>query len=229
MASVMLATYPELFAGGAIIAGLAYGRASSVPEAFDCMRGQRLASDEELWALLRAASPHDGPWPRITIWQGTADHTVAPSNAEDIAAQWRSVHGSARPDAERDARPACAPPLEQCGRRHPDRGEHAGAHGPWHAGRRGSRHGRPLYAGCRRLLDARDRQLLGDLPARDADAQTAAPRRTTKAHSPTGANAPATRLVAPPASAPRQPRASAPSPTGPACRRPSRTRCAPPA
>jgi poly(hydroxyalkanoate) depolymerase family esterase len=92
MASVMLATYPEVFAGGAVIAGLAYGRATTVPEAFDCMRGQGAASDEELWALLRNASRHPGPWPRVTIWQGSADHTVAPSNAEDIAAQWRSVH-----------------------------------------------------------------------------------------------------------------------------------------
>lgn len=92
MANVMLATYPEVFAGGAIIAGLAYGCASSVPEAFDCMRGQAPASDEELWAQLRRASPHAGPWPRVAIWQGMADHTVAPSNAEDIAAQWRTAH-----------------------------------------------------------------------------------------------------------------------------------------
>ncbi|MBS9476948.1 PHB depolymerase family esterase [Ancylobacter sp. VKM B-3255] len=92
MTSVMLAAYPEVFAGGAIIAGLAYGCASTVPEAFDCMRGQGAASDEELWALLREASDHGGPWPRIAIWQGSADHTVAPSNAEDIAAQWRHVH-----------------------------------------------------------------------------------------------------------------------------------------
>ncbi|WP_371345563.1 PHB depolymerase family esterase [Ancylobacter sp. IITR112] len=92
MANVMLATYPEVFAGGAIIAGLAYGCASTVPEAFDCMRGHAAASDEDLWALLRQASSHTGPWPRVAIWQGMADHTVAPSNAEDIAAQWRSVH-----------------------------------------------------------------------------------------------------------------------------------------
>ncbi|WP_428033022.1 extracellular catalytic domain type 1 short-chain-length polyhydroxyalkanoate depolymerase [Ancylobacter sp.] len=92
MANVMLATYPELFAGGAIIAGLAYGTATTVPEAFDCMRGQGTASDEELWALLRDASAHSGPWPRVAIWQGAADHTVAPSNAEDIALQWRNVH-----------------------------------------------------------------------------------------------------------------------------------------
>ncbi|MCK0208650.1 PHB depolymerase family esterase [Starkeya koreensis] len=93
MASVMLATYPEVFAAGGIIAGLAYGRATTVPEAFSCMHGHGPASDAELWRLLREASDHSGPWPRITIWQGSADHTVAPSNAEDIAAQWRSVHG----------------------------------------------------------------------------------------------------------------------------------------
>lgn len=92
MTSVMLATYPEVFAGGAIIAGLAYGRATSVPEAFDCMRGRAPGSDEDLWALLHEASHYAGPWPRITIWQGSADQTVAPSNADEIAAQWRSVH-----------------------------------------------------------------------------------------------------------------------------------------
>ncbi|MDP3254987.1 PHB depolymerase family esterase, partial [Bosea sp. (in: a-proteobacteria)] len=39
MAAAMLATYPELFAGGAIIAGLPYGSASGVPEALERMRG----------------------------------------------------------------------------------------------------------------------------------------------------------------------------------------------
>ena len=35
MASVMLATYPEVFAGGAIIAGLPYGAATNVQQAFE--------------------------------------------------------------------------------------------------------------------------------------------------------------------------------------------------
>lgn len=39
MASVMLATYPAVFAGGAIIAGLPYGCASTIPQAFDRMPG----------------------------------------------------------------------------------------------------------------------------------------------------------------------------------------------
>jgi poly(3-hydroxybutyrate) depolymerase len=39
MAGAMLATYPEVFAGGAIIAGVPYGSAKTLPEAFDRMRG----------------------------------------------------------------------------------------------------------------------------------------------------------------------------------------------
>ena len=37
MTSVMLATYPEVFAGGAIVAGLPYGTAARVAEAFESM------------------------------------------------------------------------------------------------------------------------------------------------------------------------------------------------
>src|SRR6266496_6459243 len=37
MTAVMLATYPELFAGGGIVAGIAYRCASSMIDAFSCM------------------------------------------------------------------------------------------------------------------------------------------------------------------------------------------------
>jgi poly(hydroxyalkanoate) depolymerase family esterase len=93
MANAMLATYPEVFAGGAIIAGLPYGTASTVPEAFDRMRGHGLPSHAGLETKLREASAHDGPWPTVSIWQGTADNTVVKSNADAIVDQWRSVHG----------------------------------------------------------------------------------------------------------------------------------------
>jgi len=93
MAAVMLATYPEVFAGGAIIAGLPYGSATTIPEAFDRMRGHGGPSEKDLQRVLSGASAHRGPWPRISIWHGTADHTVAHSNAEAIAAQWQGVHG----------------------------------------------------------------------------------------------------------------------------------------
>jgi poly(3-hydroxybutyrate) depolymerase len=92
MASVMLATYPEVFAAGGIIAGLPYGSASTIPEAFDRMRGHGGPAERDLQQLLRNGSGHSGPWPKISIWQGAADHIVASSNAEAIAAQWRGVH-----------------------------------------------------------------------------------------------------------------------------------------
>ncbi|MDW6026513.1 PHB depolymerase family esterase [Mesorhizobium sp. BAC0120] len=92
MAAAMLGTYPEVFAGGAIIAGLPSGSATTIPAAFDRMRGQGGPSEQDLERALRGASDHRGPWPRISIWHGTADHTVAPSNAEAIADQWRRVH-----------------------------------------------------------------------------------------------------------------------------------------
>ncbi|MDZ7281328.1 PHB depolymerase family esterase [Sphingomonas sanguinis] len=99
MASILLATYPEIFAGGAIIAGLPFGCAATIPEAFDRMRGRGLPSEGELARLVRNASDHDGPWPTLSIWQGSADATVNPTNAEAIIGQWRSLHGvAAKPD-----------------------------------------------------------------------------------------------------------------------------------
>jgi poly(hydroxyalkanoate) depolymerase family esterase len=92
MANAMLSCYPEVFAGGAIIAGLPYGVASTIPEAFDRMRGQGLPSPERLRDRLRSASSHTGPWPTISVWHGTADHTVAEVNALAIVDQWRAVH-----------------------------------------------------------------------------------------------------------------------------------------
>lgn len=95
MAAVMLATYPELFAGGAIIAGLPFGCAGTIPEAFDRMRGHAMPSPETLERLLRQASRHDGPWPRVSVWHGSSDRTVDRQNMEASIAQWRSVHGLA--------------------------------------------------------------------------------------------------------------------------------------
>jgi poly(hydroxyalkanoate) depolymerase family esterase len=93
MASVMLATYPEVFAGGAIIAGLPYGCASTVQEAFEAMFQERATSARALGDRVRAATKHQGSWPKVSVWHGDADPLVRPSNAEDIVRQWTNVHG----------------------------------------------------------------------------------------------------------------------------------------
>ena len=93
MTATMLAIYPEVFAAGAIIAGLPYRAATSVPEAFESMFQGQTRSAREWGDLVREASPHRGPWPRISVWHGSADATVNPMNAGEIVKQWTNVHG----------------------------------------------------------------------------------------------------------------------------------------
>jgi poly(hydroxyalkanoate) depolymerase family esterase len=93
MTAVMLACYPELFAGGAIIAGLPYATANTLPEALERMRGQRIPGRAELAALMAGATTFDGPTPTISVWHGTHDNIVDPANADAIVNQWRGLHG----------------------------------------------------------------------------------------------------------------------------------------
>lgn len=94
MTVVMLATYPELFAGGATSAGLPYKCATNVTEARNsCMRSGKNQSPAQWGDLVRAASSHGSEWPRLSIWQGAADGTVNPMNARELIEQWTNVHG----------------------------------------------------------------------------------------------------------------------------------------
>ncbi|CAA9521381.1 MAG: Poly(3-hydroxyalkanoate) depolymerase [uncultured Sphingosinicella sp.] len=93
MASAMLASYPDVFAAGAIIAGIAYGCAGSVGEAFECMAGGGREGGTALGDNVRRASDHNGPWPRVSVWHGDADRTVSSVNGDDVVKQWLDVHG----------------------------------------------------------------------------------------------------------------------------------------
>jgi poly(hydroxyalkanoate) depolymerase family esterase len=101
MTSVMLAIHPELFAGGAILAGLPHGAAASVAEAFQQMRSPS-PTRRTSGSSIKQASRHAGPWPAVSIWHGTADSVVSPSNADAIARQWREVHRLSDRDGEED-------------------------------------------------------------------------------------------------------------------------------
>jgi len=93
MTAAMLATYPEVFAAGGIIAGLPYGSAANVQQAFEAMFQGRSHSAKEWGDKVRRASRHRGPWPRVSVWHGDLDATVKPVNADGLIAQWRNVHG----------------------------------------------------------------------------------------------------------------------------------------
>jgi poly(hydroxyalkanoate) depolymerase family esterase len=88
MAAAMLAAYPERFAGGAVIAGLPYGSASSLAQAIQVMRVGG-----------GPAGSHPRALPPLSIWHGDADYVVNPVNARDLARQWTTANGlSATPD-----------------------------------------------------------------------------------------------------------------------------------
>jgi feruloyl esterase len=95
MTAVMLATYPEVFAGGAILAGVPYRAATEVQDAFETIFQGASRSPREWGDLVRAASAHSGPWPKVSVWHGDADKSVKPTNAEEIVKQWTNVHGLA--------------------------------------------------------------------------------------------------------------------------------------
>ena len=92
MTSNILACYPEVFAAGAIVAGLPYGAATTVQQAFEAMLQSPSRPARDWGDLVRKASSHRGPWPRVSIWHGNADKTVIPSNALEILKQWTDVH-----------------------------------------------------------------------------------------------------------------------------------------
>lgn len=102
--SVMLATWPDVFAGGAVMSGVPFHCAQSVQGAYDCMS---IGSHPELkhtpaeWGdLVRAAHPgFSGPRPRVILFHGTTDFTVHTDNLGELIEQWTDVLGAgATPD-----------------------------------------------------------------------------------------------------------------------------------
>ncbi|MDY0814330.1 PHB depolymerase family esterase [Kitasatospora purpeofusca] len=94
MAADLLADYPDVFAGGAVDAGPPAHCAATLSAASSCQNNdQRLTPAQWAEKVRRADPGHSGPWPRVAIWQGTADTTVRPVNATELRDQWTEVWG----------------------------------------------------------------------------------------------------------------------------------------
>jgi len=94
MTAVMLATYPDVFSGGAIMSGLPYACATTQNDAYTCMNQSKDLSAKQWGDLVRSAYPsYSGPYPRVAVWQGDADYTVRPANADELVTQWTNVNG----------------------------------------------------------------------------------------------------------------------------------------
>ncbi len=92
MSNVLLATYPDVFAGGAPIAGGPYKCGIGLA-AFTCMNPGVDKDPPEWGDLVRNASSHSGPWPIVSVWHGDADYTVRGSNLTEKMEEWTDVHG----------------------------------------------------------------------------------------------------------------------------------------
>ena len=93
-AAIMAATYPDVFAGAATMAGLPYDCTTTYSEVSGCMKPGKTKTAADWAALVKAADPSfAGSWPRMSIWQGSADSTVAPANRMELVKQWTGVHG----------------------------------------------------------------------------------------------------------------------------------------
>ncbi|UNS97687.1 PHB depolymerase family esterase [Streptomyces tubbatahanensis] len=95
MTSALLAAYPDVFAGGAVIGGLPHGCATSLPGAFTCQNPGVTKSPAQWGDLVRAAHPgYQGRRPTVSVWHGSADYTVVPRNATESVKQWTNVLGA---------------------------------------------------------------------------------------------------------------------------------------
>ncbi|MGW1028577.1 extracellular catalytic domain type 1 short-chain-length polyhydroxyalkanoate depolymerase [Streptomyces sp. NPDC002577] len=95
MTAVMMATYPEKFTAGGVVAGLPYGCAQAAASPYVCMYVGATQTAQQWGDRVRAArTGYTGPWPTLTVFQGTSDYTVKPVNMTDLMKQWTDVQGA---------------------------------------------------------------------------------------------------------------------------------------
>jgi poly(hydroxyalkanoate) depolymerase family esterase len=92
-AAVMLATWPEKFAAGAIMSGVPYRCATSVAGAYSCQSPGVTKTGAAWGDLVRGAATFAGPRPRLQIWHGANDSIVVPANQVELVKQWTNTMG----------------------------------------------------------------------------------------------------------------------------------------
>ncbi|WP_114327742.1 extracellular catalytic domain type 1 short-chain-length polyhydroxyalkanoate depolymerase [Candidatus Colwellia aromaticivorans] len=91
MASGMLANYPTLFTGGAVVAGIPFPCADGLITGISCMRNGPSQTADELATLVKNINPQQTNWPKLSVWTGENDSIVNPLNSSVFAQQWANL------------------------------------------------------------------------------------------------------------------------------------------
>ncbi|MBX7551807.1 PHB depolymerase family esterase [Streptomyces sp. tea 10] len=94
MTADLLADYPDVFAGGSVDSGIPAQCATTQTAASGCQYSNQNLTPKQWGDKARNSYPgYSGPWPRVAIWQGSSDTTVAPVNGTELRDQWTDVWG----------------------------------------------------------------------------------------------------------------------------------------
>lgn len=95
MTNVMMASYPEVFKKGAVMAGTPYKSATSVSGASNAMYGFVTHTATQWGDSVRHQNPsYSGSFPKVAIFQGGSDMVVNINNVAEQVKQWTNVHNT---------------------------------------------------------------------------------------------------------------------------------------
>jgi len=101
--ALMIATWPEVFAGAGMIAGVPYNCTTTFTQVNTCLSPGINRTPIEWGDRARAGNPnYMGPRPRVQIWHGTSDTTVTPTNMRELMEQWTNTAGIDQTDDATD-------------------------------------------------------------------------------------------------------------------------------
>lgn len=92
-AALMIALWPDVFAGAGILSGIPYHCSNSLSTQAFCLSPGVDRSPAQWGDLVRNAYVHSGPYPKVSIWHGSSDFTVLSMNQTELLEQWTNVHG----------------------------------------------------------------------------------------------------------------------------------------
>jgi len=92
MSMVMIATYPEMYAGAAILSGGPYKSAEKIGSSYKALRGKVDKTPEEWGDLVREENEnYTGNYPKLIVFHGKKDLVVDFKNSNEMVEQWSNV------------------------------------------------------------------------------------------------------------------------------------------